>query len=229
MSLQDSVLTTSLGLVGDGDDMDLLLSIESSFNVTFGDETANWKTVGDVYRSLLALTPTATEDGRCLTMMAFHRVRNELARMGGSTPRMRPSTRLVEIVPMSPKRALRQLSVSLGITSPAVTLSLQSVIGFWCVILGFLSNFASFAFSPLWPLTTLMLTGIIMMWTDPGSFGNMTVADLSRSVANRNFAYFAARGADRRPKQLWKALCRLVSEECDVDPAFVFEDTRFFD
>lgn len=46
-------MTNTLGLVGDGDDVDLILDIERAFAVSVSDETSSWYTVGDVHAALL--------------------------------------------------------------------------------------------------------------------------------------------------------------------------------
>jgi len=43
---------TTLGLAGDGDDLDVLVAVERSFGLSFKDEeTSSWQTVGDFLRS----------------------------------------------------------------------------------------------------------------------------------------------------------------------------------
>jgi hypothetical protein len=218
---------SSLRLIGDGDDVDLLRSIEASFAVTFAnDETAGWTTVGDIYQSLLTLTPVGTEEGTCSTMMAFHRVRDVLWTMTGYSRRLTPSTRLSDVVTVSPNRALRDLSVGLGIKSPPLAPSFQGTMGAYALIIGFFSIFASLAFPPLWPLLSLLLAGWVMVGTDSGTFGAMTIGDLSRAIAVRNFAQFAERGADRRPEQIWEALRMVIAQECDIPVSLICPDTR---
>jgi hypothetical protein len=61
-------MADTIGLLGDGDDVDLLQAIEQSFQVRFGDETATWNTVGDVHQTLIArIAPGSGPDLRART------------------------------------------------------------------------------------------------------------------------------------------------------------------
>ncbi|WP_184721917.1 hypothetical protein [Caulobacter sp.] len=66
-------MADTIGLVGDGDDVDLLQAIEQSFQVRFGDETTRWSTIGDLHQALVArIAPGSGPDLR--------------ARIAGPTP-----------------------------------------------------------------------------------------------------------------------------------------------
>lgn len=218
----------SLGLVGDGDDVDLLSAIESSFAVNFGHETASWITVDDIYQALLNRFPVATEVGKCATMMAFHQVRNALSLMavGINTREIAPATKLSQVVVVSQKRLFRKLSSSLALRLPDRTLSWIGLIGLFSTIAGFLSLFGLFAYPRMWPLLMLLLTGPLMVIVDPGRFGPMTVGDLSRAIARDNFHYFVQSGADHRSQWVWMALCSVIGQECHIEPSIVTPDTR---
>lgn len=219
---------TSLGLVGDGDDVDLLRQIEDSFSVTFGSETSRWTTVGDIYHDLLKNIPVAINAGNCSTMMAFYRVRSSLFGITGIR-RIAPSTELREVLSIPPKQFFRRLSSDIGISPPSIQLSWRGEIGSLGSLAGVLAIFASIVFHGMWPTMILLPIGALMIATDSGSFGPMTVGDLARTIAIKNFHYFAEAGADHRPQEIWRALCGILAEECCIEPTFITAETRLLD
>ena len=70
-----SEMTDSLGLVGDGDDLDLLADLEACFGFGMTDaEAQSSVTVGDVFTVLQRrFSATNADGGRCLTAMASPR------------------------------------------------------------------------------------------------------------------------------------------------------------
>ncbi|MFA7264282.1 MAG: hypothetical protein WC068_14790 [Caulobacter sp.] len=215
----------TLGLAGDGDDIDLILTIEGSFGVHFGDETAKWWTVGDIHQALLDRVPVAATPGLCSTSMAFYRIRAVLAEFSRSPSPVRPSTRLSEFR-IAPKALSARLMRELGIRQPAFPLFWWGVIGCVALLLGIASPLLILAVRAAWPALLLIPAGLIMVWTDRGQYGRMTVGDLAQKVAIRNFAYFTSQGADSRPETLWRALRQLLVEETDINPSHLTADTR---
>jgi hypothetical protein len=96
--------TDSIGLAGDGDDVDLIRAIEGSFQVQFGNDTVKWFTVGDIYDALLRRMPMSSTAGLCATSMAFYRIRAALARTAEVRGRAAPTTKLAGLTPLPPKR-----------------------------------------------------------------------------------------------------------------------------
>jgi len=226
--LQHQVNTNAdtLGLDSDGDDVDLIRAVEGSFGVFFGDETAKWFTVGDIYDALLPRVPSATTAGLCSTSMAFYRIRAALLRLTGSSVRVRPNTRLADLAPYPPKRLFSMLSQELGVRQPRLKLSWRGGLGVVALLLGVVSAVITIVIHPLWPLVTLIPAGLLFIKSDEGSYGAMTVGDLARHIAVQNFACFATMGADTRQATLWRALCELLAEETDADPAGLTPGTR---
>ncbi|MCC7266510.1 MAG: hypothetical protein IT546_04120 [Caulobacteraceae bacterium] len=215
----------TIGLVGDGDDEELLEAIERSFQVRFGEKTAGWFTVGDIYRDLLEQVPRSSAAGLCATSLAFYRVRAVLADMAVTRGRITPSTKLAGLTRSSPKRLYAKLSRELGVGKMPLTLS-------WRGGLGIVMALAGMVLSPvvqaIWPLLLLTPAGIVLTSCDVGAYYSMTVGDLARKVAVRNFAQFAAIGADSRPEALWRALRLVIAEETGFDPDRIDSNTRLF-
>ena len=88
----EAVPACSVGLVGDGDEIAAIESVEEAFGVTFHDQDAlGWRTAGDVFASLLkVLPPDASRDA------AWERFAAALALKTGINPqRITPDSPLL--------------------------------------------------------------------------------------------------------------------------------------
>lgn len=217
----------TLGLVGDGDDLDLLAAIEDSFNVEFGDAPAGWETVGDLHEALLDRVAPTSAAGLCATSMAFYSLRRALAPIATSSDPITPRSRLADLVLLPPKRLHARLHRELGVSLPPITLSGLGCAGLACMAAGVLAIFVLMAVPSAWPALALLPLGWALIQGDPGRYGAMSAGDLARDVATRNFEHFAERGADRRPAAIWRALCALLEGETGRDAASIRRQTRF--
>ena len=218
----------TIGLGGDGDDIDLIEAIEQSFQVRFGDETASLTTVGDLHEALVARIEPAAAPGLCATSMAFYRLRRALAPIARPALRIAPETRLAGLVEPSPRRLFAHLARTLEIKIPAPPLSALGWTGVGLVSVGAILAVAAIVWRPLWPALLLLPLGWALARLDPGAYGTMSVGDLARALATDNFDHFARRGADRRPDAVWRTLCALIEAETGFEAARIAPQTRFF-
>ena len=220
----------TLGLVGDGDDQDLIQAIEKSFDVRFGEATTTWATVGDIHQAIVERLEPSAAPGRCATAMAFYDLRRALAPLWSSTARITPGARLSDSIRQRPREVFKALQRDLGVLAPPIQLSGVGALGMLMILGGFLAVVIAFAQSVLWPvlwpIVLLLPLGCVLVRLDPGSYGAMTVGDLARDIANQNFAHYAAKGADGRPDAVWRTLCALIKEEtgrrADIRPQTQF-------
>ncbi len=226
MKMQERHHTDTLGIDAD-DDVNVVEAIEGSFGVHFGDETRHWFTVGDVYDGLLAALPQDRGSTLCATSMAFYRVRALLKQqVRDGSNKIRSETKLQDVALMPPKRLFRRLANELGVKAPAIMLSWWGISGVMALLCGLVGFIASAVDHALWPDMLAFALGIVMIKTDVGAYGRMTVGDLSRRVAANNFEHFASQGADTRPGAVWRALCVVLAEATDVTPKMMTRDTR---
>jgi len=218
-------MADTIGLVGDGDDTDLLEAIEGSFQVKFGEAATKCSTVGDIYEALLDLVPTSSVSGLCATSMAFYRVRSTLKVADNGDP-IRPSTRLAGITSLPPKRLYALLAQELGVGRLQQTLSARGCVGIVVLLAGTVGGLLAFAQPVLWPALLLIPVGFEITRRDEGAYYATTVGDLARNVARSNFSVFASNGADARPAALWRTLCELIADETGVTK--VSASTRLF-
>lgn len=216
----------TIGLLGDGDDTDLLEAIENSFQVNFGEAATKCFTVGDIYETLLDLVPTSSVPGLCATSMAFYRVKAVLKRVANVDGPIAPSTGLSGLTSLPPKRLYALLAQELGIARPAQMLSARGCIGIAVLLAGAVGGLMAFALPVLWPALLLVPVGVEITRRDEGAYYETKVGDLARDVARRNFSLFASNGADARPAALWRTLCELIADETGVTK--VTAATRLF-
>jgi hypothetical protein len=222
-------MVDTIGLVGDGDEIHLLYAIEDSFRVNFGEATAKFSTVGDIYEALLARVPTSLTPGLCATSMAFYRVRSALTRIADVQGRVTPSTKLAGLSSMAPNQLLALLSQELGVNRLPQTPSWRGCLGMVVFLAGVIGGLSmAFGHPALWPALLLIPAGFLMVRRDGGGYYSTTVGDLARNVASSNFSHFASLGADVRPAALWRSLCELIAEETaeEIDVSHVTANTR---
>jgi hypothetical protein len=223
-STRAQIKPDTLGL-GDGDDIDLILAVESSFGVRFGDETTKWFTVGDLYGALLASLPDDCGGRSCSTSMAFYRLRAALLRRG-FRGQIRPESRVAGAISLPPKQLFAGLSTELGISPLSISLSSWGALGFLLLLVGLSGIFFTLHNHALWPTLLLMPAGIGMTSMDVGAYRSTTVGQLARRIAAQNFRHFVELGADARPPAAWRALRDLIADRTDFEAARITPHTR---
>lgn len=226
LEAQSRTDTDTIGLAGDGDDVDLIRAIEGSFGVQFGNDPAKWFTVGDIYDALLTRIPMSSTAGLCATSMAFYRIRAALRCTAEVRGRVTPATKLAGLTPLPPKLLFAKLSQEMGVRTLPITLSWWGGVGVVALLSGVVGAFFVLQAHAIWPVLLLIPVGIAMISTDVGGYHSTTVGDLARTVAIRNFRQFASDGADSRPETLWRALCLLIADEIQFDADQISATTR---
>ncbi len=226
LQVQPQTDIDTIGLAGDGDDVDLIRAIESSFGVQFANDPAKWLTVGDIYDALLTRIPTSSTARLCATSMAFYRIRAALMCTAEVRGRVAPATKLAGLTALPPKLLFAKLSQEMGVSTLPITLSWWGGAGVAAVLSGIVGAFFALQVHAVWPVLLLMPVGIAMISTDVGGYYSTTVGDLARTVAIRNVRQFISDGADSRPETLWRALCVLIADETQFDADKISASTR---
>ena len=230
-------MANTLGLVGDGDDIDLLRGLEQCFGYRLSDgEAADCRTVADVYKILQTHFSSAVGEARsCASAMAFYRMRRTLVELGAPTD-LRPTTMLSEIPMKSPKSLLREMSARTGLRFPWAAITKVGQLGRTILIIGLLSSVPVSGIYPGgWPLPVLLITlGLMLVRVDAGCLppGVQTVGDLAHKVAGLNFGKMVAQGAAPRNTYVWDALVEVLSEHSglptdEIAPSTVLISRRF--
>ena len=97
----------SVGIVGDGDDVDVIEDFEATFEIIISDaEAESIVTLGEAYELICSKLPTnQKQQKKCLTAMAYYRLNRALCDYG----KMRATTRIEVPESQSPKSFQKQL------------------------------------------------------------------------------------------------------------------------
>jgi hypothetical protein len=211
----------SLDLVGDGDELDLVLDIEHTFGVKFTDaELEACGTAGDLNQALWQHMEKRAGEGniRCINAMAFNALRRAL-KVAGASRNVRPSDRL-ENFGVKPKQLSlwvhEQAGLALGFAYGALgeAATILVLAGFACIILGIWWHGLFIAAVALF----LCAWGLIRQ--DSGSYkGCETVGDAVAKMVRDNFGKFVERGARFDAQSVWHALRETLSsfDGCPAD------------
>ncbi len=203
----------SLDLVGDGDELDLILDVEDTFAIKLADaELEACRTAGALNEIVWRHMAQRAETGnvRCMNAMAFNALRRVLMAAGASRNIRLPDR--LESFGMKPKQlslALReQTGLVLGFASGPLGNfgAIALLAGIACVFLGFAWHSLFIAalalFLCFWSLIKL----------DSGSYeGCETVADAVAKTAADNFGALADKGGRFDAQSVWQALRETLS------------------
>lgn len=211
-------------LMGDGDELDLIRSVETSFGIEFQEsDLQTCLTVGDLYTLLLKLVPNAERGDRCATAVAFYRLRRAIEQHGGSTVKITPSTTLVELFGTKPPRKLWcDLERDTALTMPRLAAGWSTLVlvvamvgspiaalmlslGGWQYLLAVVAPAALF-------FVLRRLSGLLVGL--PADL--QTVGDLARRVSGLNAARLAAADgvqAPMRQRDVWYALEQIIRDD----------------
>ena len=204
----------TLGLDDDIEPVEVLDSIERAFGIKITEaEAERCHTVADVYNLLVGrfATVDASAD-RCVTSMAFHRIRAALG-----DPEAGPRTSLASLSGLPPKRLFLRLRQATGLVTPAPALASTGLAGAWSVVAGLLMILPSIMLAPRvgWLVPVgLIAAGIALIRLDPGrlSPNHSTLGGMARSVAALNFGKLVEQGGISGPQTLWSALVEVLAQ-----------------
>lgn len=216
----------------DGDDLDdVLLEIERSFGVSLPQDLMHVHTAGDLFAGIRKVHEPNGLGDRCDTAMSFFLLRRMLARLGlraGATPQ----TPLAGHGLPSPRR-LGRFFRNEGLEAPGVVVSSVGWIGAIMIFAAGI-GLALAAWSPQWLAMWLLILPLLAL--DSGGWEGdwKTLGSLARSVAVRNVAYFAGKGARNREGDWWRSISHLiarigvpVTRDGEIEPNQIRPETRF--
>lgn len=217
----------TLKLVGDGDELDLLRVVETSFEVDFG-KRLEWTTVEHMFLALKALRPPSDEVGSCATSMTFYQLRRASPFL--TEIDVKPDTRLRNLGIRHPKHFVRVLEKASGLRLPPANWAITAQGGCLLALTGLagiiLSGLLDGSLAYLGYLTVVL--GFMLIRFDRGSFDDKSFGELARETASLNVARLIDQGADRRESALWRALTQLIATETGVERSHIARATRLF-
>jgi acyl carrier protein len=243
----------SMGLDG----VELLMEVEDEFGITIDDDAPPAEgdvTVGDLYRHILeklrakgeVLGPDAS--AKCLSSAAFYVFRRGLCdEFGLDRQRVRPSTRMEDLVPKADRRRRwRALSMRLGLDLPKLERAPAMLTAIRCsTVAVFAAGFAFLYAGWIPPMAVWALTGgsigfavIALALTGPLAIhfprATQTVRGMVLRVLATNLKKIAGapppQAAKRRlhPDEVWEMLRSIVVEQLDIPPEEVTKKARFY-
>jgi hypothetical protein len=184
---------------------------------------------------LLRRFPTSEQAGKCASAMAFYRLRKILDSLGRGQGEIKPGVQLATLGLPTPKQLFRILRRDLDVAAPEGFATWIGVTGLIFVFAGFLAlagvviAHAAIHIDWVWlSLIAMLPAGIGLLAVDPRSFAELTVGDLAKDLAWRNYGHFADLGADRRPPIIWRQLRQIIAEQTGFAAGRIGRETRFF-
>lgn len=193
-------------------------------------DVGDWRTVGDIYDTLVALLADRRDGDRCATAMSFYRVRTAL---GGRAAAVDRHTPLAPLVGENPRRWRRSIARAMALRMPSFvltglgTVALLISIAAVVVLIG-----AAIARSGTVIIVAVLVTGaaIAMVRADKCRVPEhlRTLGDFAQAVARANLGTLADQGARLRDRDIWDALCAIIADETGVAAADIGPDSYLF-
>ncbi len=209
------------------DYVELILAVEDSFQIHIADEEANTlSTIGDLHKLVIAKLQ-GQNTNVCLTSAAFYRTRRGIVEtLALDRRKIKPSTPLETILPLSSRRkAWQDIQVLMKLKLPDLehSRSTQSTL----LTIGIATALAPglYARVGFLGLTVLFFTGLVLsallIKFSPNlavEFPNCdaTVGDLAREVLAINHARLVDEVGGWNNKDVWDSLCRVIVIETSV-------------
>jgi acyl carrier protein len=222
------------------DTVELVLETEERFGIQIEDEEASRvRTMGDFHALVLRKLSVAPSQ-RCLTAMAFYRLRRAMADAFGVNRRwVRPQRRLDDVLPR--KRRRRDwpiLSEATGLRMPQ--LQVPEVLPKTLFRIGLLTFVGGIVLAatrgvPVWATwscgaAAIALVALLVRPLATCPLGTCkTVGDLSRAVFDLNVGALARSAGEADGAEIWPSLVQLVSEQLGVRVSDINPDSRFIE
>lgn len=202
----------SLGLGGDGDDVEILEDIEKAFRINLSDEdAAACYTVGDIYELLLTkydLAATERTDYLCASHRAFNEVRRVIRKL--LPVDVQPDSRLSDFG-FSNHGAVRDaLQRELPVVIPAFAMTRMSVLIWLSVLFGSIGFIATYGLPWLWAILSVIWFIMAPRYLPVRYEG--TVGELAKQIAGLNHGYYLDHGARVDAGTVWDSLVAICQE-----------------
>ena len=225
----------------DLDDVEMIMCLEETFDIKFSDASVSQcQNVGELFQYFKQLFPPDKKPGKCITSMAFYRLRSALKSAGVTVPvtPKTPMTTLSDLLPYEFEKSVNKHMTNYGVS--LATSSRWGDYGMYCIIWSAFFGFLSFGFwwyesinsGLFWfiigfILTSLISIGIFLCHRDQGRYCDVTVGECAEYFALNNFFILGKEGGDMREATLWKFFCWIITQQIGIDPKKINMDTVF--
>ncbi|SLN63340.1 Acyl carrier protein [Falsiruegeria litorea R37] len=224
--------SSSVGIVGDSDDVELIEYFEEVFAITFSNKEAeNISTLGEAYKTICSkLPPNSEQRKRCLTAMAYYRLNRALCENG----KIHPSVCIEVPSAMTPKDFQKQLE-----DRSHLHLEFLTGTSSWVTILTFL-QFVTWIVGPLIfsgssavaaSLSIFAISHAIWriaersdkrVWIFEG-----TIGDLSRRASDANIGELVLLGGKWKDADVWQTMTAIISDFTGYPSDQMKPETKF--
>lgn len=217
-------MSSSLGLQGDFDDIDLIEDVEGAFGFQLSDcDLSHCRTVGDLFELVKARLPTRGLVGNCATAMTFYRLRRAI--QPRITITLRPGTSISALSDLRVQELLRIIKEDCGLRPPI------HVVSYWgCIALAAIPVLSVAALALGWGWRGAFLSDLLaiivfrkMPVRLPGTI--LTFGDLVRSVSSRNIGTLTEQGARLRVSEAWDVFRDVLSDHTTLPKETIAPET----
>ena len=222
----------------EGDDFDFLLyELESSFWVDFSEsDFFGLNTVGDLF-DIVVRDLAGFESPRCLTSLAFYRLRRSLIDLSGlDRQSIQPTTSLRNLLPPKLRRTWwHVIETELRLRVPHLRLGPAAVVAYSAIfglaILAFVvvaARFVPWEVAAIVQLGTPLLIWLLLKGAArlPREFPADTFGELVRILVRLNQGKLAQEAGGSTANQAWTAFKELLSMETGVPAAAISREMR---
>ena len=218
-------MKNTLGLGGDGDEIELIEEIETAFDIQLSNsELEKTENVGQLFDRLSAYFEDAISTKCCFSAHVFYRLRSSLSCLG-LNEKIRPGTNLKQIIgPQEHWPIKRRLEESTGLRLPSLCMGPIQTVGCFTAAASIL---LPVLFSSLlgWPfiasipvLLAVLAVGLKLIRTEYGQRLGIEYSDircLTRLTVAMNYGHLVGQLGYPGKNDLWKALTRLLEHWAD--------------
>jgi hypothetical protein len=208
-------MTSSLGLAGDLDDVELIQDVEAAFGIRLVDEEiSRCSTVGHLFNLVETRLPDMPKGQSCGTAMCFYRLRRAL--QPHSATDLKPKTSISTLGAVPVRKLHHVIETECGLRPPPQYISLW---GCLALLLVAALPFGLFAVGmPWWVALPSAAFGAGLYWFAPIRLpGEVeTFGDLVRIVASQSIGALAGQGARLGPKEAWQAFTDVLSNHSQL-------------
>jgi hypothetical protein len=208
-------MTSSLGLAGDLDDVDLIEDVEEAFGVRLADdEIERCSTVGQLFELIEARLPETPSGQSCATAMCFYQLRRAL--QPHSAIALKPQTSISALSAVPVRKLHQIIETECGLRPPPQYITFWGCLALLLVLALPLGLFA--IGMPWWVALPSAALGIGLYRRAPIQLPDEveTFGDLIRIVASRSIGALAAQGARLGPTEAWQSFTDVLSDHTQL-------------
>ena len=225
------------------DIVELFMAVEECFQIHVTDEEASDATTVGELEALIVGKLRVEDSKRCLTSVAFYRLRRAFVEVLGTERRqIRPDTLMVMLLPETARREKwARIQRELGLQIPKLQFPPQ--IDWGVTVGGVLVAMTPLPFLQAgWHTVPLLLVlpmtgyflgqGLLRLAPQLAvefPSGIKTAGDLSRELLERNFAALVQSTGGWNGKEVYAALCDVIVRQTGVDRAEITPESRLVD